>query len=55
MFAYVWSSTRAIQRRSDRWPLRFSRLAMAASRASASGRTYQTPVPADAVAPLVPQ
>jgi hypothetical protein len=55
MPAYVWSRTRVIQRRSARYPPSASLLAMAASRAAGSGGTYQTPVPAEAVAPLVPQ
>ena len=32
-----------------------SRLALAASRCSGSGGTYQTPTPPEAVAPLLPQ
>src|SRR2546423_14814001 len=55
MFSYVWSRTRAIQPRSDRYPPSPSRLAIAASRAAGRGSTYQTPVPPDAVGPLVPQ
>ncbi len=55
MPAYVWSRTRSFQRRSSRYPPSLPRLAMAASRAAGFGGTYQTPVPPDAVAPLVPQ
>ena len=55
MFSKVWSSMRAIQRRSCRKPPSASRLAIAFSRAAGSGWTYQTPVPPEAVGPDVPQ